>query len=92
MERRLAKAAMPAIYQFPGMAAEGGLMGYGQPLSFSFRQLATLVDKILRGARLANVPVEQPKDFTLAINRKAARALGLTVPPSLLATADEVIE
>jgi putative ABC transport system substrate-binding protein len=89
---RLANAKVPAIYQFPEMAEEGGLMGYGQRLSFSYRQLATLVDKILRGAKPADVPVEQPKDFTLAINLKSAHALGLTVPPNLLATADEVIE
>ena len=57
-----------------------------------FRQLATQVDKILRGAKPAELPVEQPKDFTLAINLKAARALRLTVPPGLLTFADEVIE
>ena len=57
-----------------------------------FRQLATLVDKILRGAKPTELPVEQPKDFTLAINLKAARALGLTVPPGLLTFADEAIE
>ena len=74
------------------MAEEGGLLGYGQRLSFSYRQLAILVDKILRGAKPADVPVEQPKNFTLAINLKTARALGLTVPPSLLALANEVIE
>src|ERR1700756_1492525 len=89
---RLAKAAVPAIYQFPEMAEEGGLMGYGQRLSLSYRQLAILVDKILRGAKPADLPVEQPKDFALAINLKTARALGLTVPPSLLVQADEVIE
>ena len=89
---RLAKAAVPAIYQFPEMAEEGGLMGYGQRLSLSFRKLAILVDKILRGAKPADLPVEQPKDFVLAINLKTARALGLTVPPSLLVQADKVIE
>jgi len=89
---RLAKAGVPAIYEAPEVAEEGGLMAYGQRLSLSFRQLAALVDKILRGARPADVPVEQPKDFTLAINLKTARALGLTVPPSLLTLANEVIE
>ena len=67
-------------------------MGYGQRLSFSYRQLAILADKILRGAKPSDLPVEQPKDFALAINLKTARALGLTVPPNLLALADEVIE
>jgi putative ABC transport system substrate-binding protein len=80
--QRLAKAAVPAIYEFPEMAEEGGLMSYGQPLSLSFRQLATLVEKILRGAKPADLPVQQPKDFTLAINLKTARALGVTVPPA----------
>lgn len=80
------------IYQFPEVVEEGGLVGYGQHLSFSFRQLATIVDKILRGARPAAVPVEQPKEFALAINLKTARALGLVVPPSLLVHANEVIE
>jgi putative ABC transport system substrate-binding protein len=89
---RLAKAKVPAIYPFPEAAAEGGLMGYGQPQSSMYRQLATLVDKILRGAKPTELPVEQPKEFTLAINLKAARALGLTVPPGLLAVADEAIE
>jgi putative ABC transport system substrate-binding protein len=89
---RLAKAKVPAIHMVPEVAEEGGLMGYGPRLSLSFRQLAAMVDKILRGAKPADVPVEQPKDFTLAINLKTARALGLTVPPNLLATADEVIE
>ena len=89
---RSAKAKVPAIYELPEMVEEGGLMGYGQRLSLNFRRLAALVDKILRGAKPADLPVEQPKDFTLAINLKTARALGLTVPPSLLALADKVIE
>jgi putative ABC transport system substrate-binding protein len=89
---RLTKAAVPAIYEFPETVEEGGLMAYSQGLSLSLRQLAALVDKILRGAKPADVPVELPKNFTLAINLKTARALGLTVPPSLLALADEVIE
>jgi putative tryptophan/tyrosine transport system substrate-binding protein len=89
---RLAKAKVPAIYMFPEVAEEDGLLGYGERLSLGFRRLAILVDKILRGAKPADLPVEQPKDFTLAINLKTARALGLTVPPSLLAIADEVVE
>ena len=80
--QRLAKAAVPAIYEFPEMAEEGGLMSYGQRLSLSFRQLATLVEKILRGAKPADLPVQQPKDFTLAINLETARALGVTVLPA----------
>ena len=67
-------------------------MGYGQRLSFSFRQLAAIVDKILRGASPAAMPVEQPKEFALVINLRTARALGLTVSPSLLALANEVID
>jgi putative ABC transport system substrate-binding protein len=66
-------------------------MAYGQRLSFSFRQLSPVVNKICE-AKPADVPVEQPKDFALAINLKTARALGLTVPPGPLALANEVLE
>jgi putative tryptophan/tyrosine transport system substrate-binding protein len=87
-----ARSRLPAIYTVQDYAEAGGLMAYGVNLGESFRRAATYVDKILKGARPADLPVEQPTKFDLAINLKAAKALGLTIPPSLLARADQVIE
>ena len=90
---RTAVLGLPAIYQWPENAREGGLIGYGPSLTRIYgEQLSRLAVKLLRGARPADLPVEQPDKFELVINLKTAKALGLTVPPSILARADEVIE
>jgi ABC-type uncharacterized transport system substrate-binding protein len=87
-----AKVRMPAIYQVSGIARVGGLLGYGPDISDLYRRAAVYVDKIIKGANPAELPVEQPTKFDLLINMKAAKELGLEIPPTLLARADEVIE
>jgi putative tryptophan/tyrosine transport system substrate-binding protein len=87
-----AQNRLPAISVYRLFAVEGGLMGYGPDTADIFRRSAGYVDRILKGASPADLPVQQPDKFEFIINLKAARALGLTVPTTLLATADEVIE
>jgi len=87
----VASARLPAIYQWPEMAEEGGLAGYGPNHDAIRRQAGRLLAKLLLGAKPADLPVEQPTKFELVINLKTARALGLTIPQSLLLRADEVI-
>jgi putative tryptophan/tyrosine transport system substrate-binding protein len=87
-----AEARLPAIYQWPESARDGGLMGYGPSLSAMFRQLAGFASRLLAGARAADLPVEQPTRIELSINLKTAKALGLALPKSLRLRADEVIE
>ena len=86
------KSQLPSTYSNRQAVDGGGLMYYGADLSDSHRRIAIYVDKILKGAKPADLPVEQPTKFELVINMKTATALGLTVPPSLLVRADEVIE
>lgn len=87
-----ARNRLPAMYTDRSYADDGGLMAYGPSFADMFRRAAAYVDKILKGAKPADLPVEQPTRFELVINLKAAKALGLTIPPSILVRADQVIQ
>jgi putative ABC transport system substrate-binding protein len=88
----VAAAALPAIFQFRDFAVAGGLMSYDPDIAEAHRQVGVYTGKILKGAKPAELPIQQPTRFNLVLNLKTAKALGITVPPALLARADEVIE
>jgi putative ABC transport system substrate-binding protein len=90
--KHAAKNRLPAIYFQPIFVENGGLMSYGANFADEFRRLAIFVDKILKGAKPADLPVEQPKKFELIINLKTAKQIGLTIPPNVLARADKVFK
>ena len=83
---------LPAIYPFRFFTVDGGLLSYGVDIPDQYRRAAGYVDRILRGDKPADLPVQQPDKFELVLNLKTAAALGLTMPPALIATADEVLE
>jgi putative ABC transport system substrate-binding protein len=83
---------LPTISLFPEIARAGGLLGYGPDIQDLFRQVGTMARKVLQGTKVAELPAERPTRFQLVTNLKTAKALGLTVPETLLARADEVIE
>jgi putative tryptophan/tyrosine transport system substrate-binding protein len=87
-----ARHRLPAVYPFSYLVINGGLMSYGVDDNDQWRRTASYVDRILRGAKPADLPVQAPTKYELVINLKTAKTLGLTVPDKLLATADEVIE
>jgi putative ABC transport system substrate-binding protein len=83
---------LPAIYEYDFLVRDGGLMSYGPDQEESLDRAAALVGRILKGAKPAELPFEQPTRFRFALNLRTAKSLGLTVPPALLALADEVVE
>jgi putative tryptophan/tyrosine transport system substrate-binding protein len=87
-----ARYRLPAVYTYPYEAVDGGLVSYGPVISDQFRRSAAYVDRLLKGAKPEDLPVQQPLKYELVVNLKTAKALGLTIPETLLATADEVIQ
>jgi putative ABC transport system substrate-binding protein len=88
----VAQRQLPTVYLFRYFASDGGLMCYGPNVTEQFRLAADYISRVLKGEKPAELPVQEPAKYELVINLKTAKALGLTVPPTLLARADEVIE
>jgi ABC-type uncharacterized transport system substrate-binding protein len=88
----VATARVPALYAEREFADDGGLIAYGANVPENFRRAAGYVDRVLKGAKPSDLPIQQPVKFDFVVNLKTAKALGLTIPPSILARADEVIE
>jgi putative ABC transport system substrate-binding protein len=88
----VARNNVPAVYSLSAFARDGGLLSYGVDQVDNFRRAATYVDRILRGAKPGDLPVQFPVKYEMVVNLKTAKALGLAVPPSILLRADEVIE
>ena len=86
------KSRLPSMYQNREFVDAGGLMSYGADEADSYRRVAYYVDRILKGAKPADLPVEQPTKFELVINLKTAKTLGITIPPSVLLRADQILE
>jgi len=89
---RIAEHRLPAVYGMTDHVEAGGLMAYGPSVPDRYRRAATFVDKILKGAKPGDLPIEQPTRFELVINVRSAKALGLTIPPALLLRADQHIQ
>ena len=89
---RMRDVRLPAVYQWPESAEDGGLLAYGPRNLLCYRHVVSLVDKVLRGAKPADLPIEQPTKFELVVNLKTASAIDMTIPATLLLRADEVIE
>jgi putative ABC transport system substrate-binding protein len=87
-----AQHKIPAIYEYEFLVRDGGLMSYGRDMREVYDRAADLTDRILRGARPADLPFEQPTRFRLVINKKTLETLGLTIPPAMLMRADDVID
>ena len=87
-----ARNNVPAIYSISDFVRDGGLLSYGNDMRDNYRGAASYVDRILRGAKPGDLPVQLPTKFEMVVNRKTATALGLAIPPSILLRADEVIE